>query len=121
MFAFYDDQFISMCLNLQPDFYDFVVVGGGIAGVVCAETLCGLISPSAFDIPGANTSLPPQSSNWCVCLISSSGTLKTAVNVRQVTRLLESFDVAERTSSEWSSTYPDSLLTVIVDKVVQVE
>lgn len=105
----------------QTDFFEFVVVGGGIAGVVCAETLCELIGLPAYDLPGTDPSIPSGSSKWRVCLISSSGTLKTAVNVRRVTRLLESFDIAERSTSEWSSAYPDSLLHVIVDKVIRLE
>ncbi|KAM3174751.1 hypothetical protein ACTXT7_009903 [Hymenolepis weldensis] len=103
------------------DFFEFVVVGGGIAGVVCAETLCDLIGPPAYDLPGTDPSIPSVSSKWRVCLISSSGTLKTAVNVQRVTRLLESFDIAERSTSEWSSAYPDSLLRVIVDKVIRLD
>nr|CUU97512.1 pyridine nucleotide disulfide oxidoreductase [Hymenolepis microstoma] len=105
----------------ETDFFEFVVVGGGIAGVVCAETLCELISPSTYDIPRTDPSIHSKNSKWRVCLISSSGTLKTAVNVQRVTRLLESFDVAERSTSEWSSVYPSSLLSVIVDKVTRVD
>lgn len=102
--------------SIYAEFFDFVVVGGGIAGVVCAETLCGLIVPQ---FSGLCASREPPSPQWRVCLISASPTLKTIVNVRHVTRLLESFDVAERDSEDWSRAWPH-ILTVLIDKVAKV-
>lgn len=93
------------------------MVGGGIAGVVCAETLCELIAPQFSGLSAARETLSPQ---WRVCLVSALPTLKTVVNVRHVTRLLESFDVAERDSEDWSRAWPH-ILTVLIDKVVKVK
>ncbi|KAL5964807.1 Pyridine nucleotide-disulfide oxidoreductase domain-containing protein 1 [Taenia solium] len=98
------------------EFFDFVVVGGGIAGVVCAETLCELIAPQ---FSGLSAAREPSSPRWRVCLVSASPTLKTVVNVHHVTRLLESFDVAERDSNDWSRAWPH-ILTVLIDKVAKV-
>lgn len=101
------------------EYFDFVIIGGGIAGVVCAETLCELISPSPYSLPDATTD---RCRDLCarVCLVSASPRLKTTVNVRHVTRMLESFDVAEKTSDEWSRHWP-GVLTVFVDKVEHLE
>ncbi|VDM23920.1 unnamed protein product [Hydatigera taeniaeformis] len=102
---------------MLAEFFDFIVVGGGIAGVVCAETLCGLIAPQLL---GLTADEDASSRQRRVCLISASPTLKTVVNVRHVTRLLESFDVAERDSEGWSHAWPH-ILTVLIDKVAKVK
>uniref|UniRef100_A0A0X3Q571 Pyridine nucleotide-disulfide oxidoreductase domain-containing protein 1 n=1 Tax=Schistocephalus solidus TaxID=70667 RepID=A0A0X3Q571_SCHSO len=103
----------------MPDYFDFVVVGGGIAGVVCAETLCGLLSPLPRGLP---TGLNSERSNAAakVCIISASKTLKTAVNVKHITRLLQSFEIAEISGDKISSPWPD-LLTIITDVVLKLE
>ncbi|KAH9490448.1 Pyridine nucleotide-disulfide oxidoreductase domain-containing protein 1 [Bulinus truncatus] len=56
----------------------YVVVGGGIAGVTCAETLSLLAE------------------NAKVCLLSASPLIKTVTNLIQVTPNIESFDVTEQ-------------------------
>uniref|UniRef100_A0A1I8H3N9 Pyr_redox_2 domain-containing protein n=1 Tax=Macrostomum lignano TaxID=282301 RepID=A0A1I8H3N9_9PLAT len=60
--------------------YDFVIVGGGIAGVTCAETLAAL-EPDAR-----------------VLIVSASPVVKAVTNLRPVTKLLEEFDVELRAS-----------------------
>ena len=56
---------------------DFVVVGGGIAGVSCAETLSNIIG-------GSN-----------VVVVTASNVVKQVTNVNQITGRLASFDVDE--------------------------
>lgn len=94
-----------------------MIIGGGIAGVVCAETLCELLSPSPY---GLVCDEGKDNGSRRVCLISASKTLKTAVNVSHITRMLESFDVAEKASSDWSKAWP-TILTVLTDSVKRLE
>lgn len=79
----------------------FVVVGGGIAGVTCASTL-GFLQPEEN-----------------VILVSESALIKTASNVRAVTKTLVSFDVEEKTSNSLSELYPN--VSVIHDLLVEVD
>uniref|UniRef100_A0A8C5PEH2 Pyridine nucleotide-disulphide oxidoreductase domain 1 n=1 Tax=Leptobrachium leishanense TaxID=445787 RepID=A0A8C5PEH2_9ANUR len=65
------------------------VVGGGISGVTCAEQL-------AAQFPTDN-----------ILLITASPLIKAVTNVRQVSRVLEEFDVTERCSSELEARYPN--------------
>lgn len=88
--------------------------------MVCVETLCELITSSSCGMSSMLGVEKSASSGWRVCMVSASPTLKTAVNVRRVTRLLETFDVAERTSEEWSRAWPHTL-TILIDKVSKVE
>ncbi|XP_060632579.2 pyridine nucleotide-disulfide oxidoreductase domain-containing protein 1 [Anolis sagrei] len=59
----------------------FIVVGGGIAGVTCAERL-------ATEFPSDD-----------IVLVTASPVIKTVVNFKQVSRTLEEFDVEEQASS----------------------
>ncbi|XP_077196275.1 pyridine nucleotide-disulfide oxidoreductase domain-containing protein 1 [Paroedura picta] len=67
----------------------FVVVGGGIAGVTCAERL-------ATEFPSDD-----------ILLITASPVIKTVINFKQVSRALEEFDVEEQTSSVLERRYPN--------------
>ncbi|XP_044133987.1 pyridine nucleotide-disulfide oxidoreductase domain-containing protein 1 [Bufo gargarizans] len=67
----------------------FVVVGGGIAGVTCAEQL-SLQCPAEV-----------------VYLLTASPLVKAVTNIKQVSRTLEEFDVEEQTSSALQSQYPN--------------
>ncbi|XP_062592031.1 pyridine nucleotide-disulfide oxidoreductase domain-containing protein 1-like [Saccostrea cucullata] len=58
----------------------YVVVGGGIAGVTCVETL---------------SSLCPEEE---VLLITASPLIKAITNYKKITKTLEDFDVEERPS-----------------------
>ncbi|XP_028391789.1 pyridine nucleotide-disulfide oxidoreductase domain-containing protein 1-like [Dendronephthya gigantea] len=58
--------------------YDFIVVGGGIAGVSCTEYL------SSLNI------------DRTICLISSTDLVKTVCNIRKFARTLEEFEVKEK-------------------------
>jgi NAD(P)H-nitrite reductase large subunit len=70
----------------------FVVVGGGIAGVTCAETL-------AF--------LEPQEK---IILISNSSLIKTVTNLHSITRTLTDFNIEETESSNLSKKYLNMLV-----------
>ncbi|VDI40709.1 Hypothetical predicted protein [Mytilus galloprovincialis] len=67
-------------MDSKIKFYKFIVVGGGIAGVSCAEKLSSLCPEDEIH----------------VLLISSSTLVKTITNYRKITKTLESFDVEER-------------------------
>ncbi|XP_064012067.1 pyridine nucleotide-disulfide oxidoreductase domain-containing protein 1 isoform X4 [Pogoniulus pusillus] len=67
----------------------FVVVGGGIAGVTCAEKL-------AMDFPSEN-----------IFLITASPVIKAVTNFKQVSKTLEDFDVEEQPSSLLEKRYPN--------------
>ncbi|KAM4676554.1 pyridine nucleotide-disulfide oxidoreductase domain-containing protein 1 [Discoglossus pictus] len=67
----------------------FVVVGGGIAGVTCAEQLA------------------LQFSSDSVFLLTSSPIIKTVTNLKQISRRLENFDVEEQASSVLEKQYPN--------------
>uniref|UniRef100_T1JPI4 Pyridine nucleotide-disulfide oxidoreductase domain-containing protein 1 n=1 Tax=Strigamia maritima TaxID=126957 RepID=T1JPI4_STRMM len=77
----------------------YVVVGGGIAGVSCAECLSYLAS----DEP--------------VLLISASPLIKTVSRIQQVTQLLEELDVEEKPMETLMQNHKN--LSVISDKIVK--
>ncbi|XP_044751465.1 pyridine nucleotide-disulfide oxidoreductase domain-containing protein 1 [Coccinella septempunctata] len=67
----------------------FVIIGGGIAGVSCAESLSILDSDNS------------------VILLSESALIKTATNVFAITRTLTSFEVKEDNFDSFISRYPN--------------
>ncbi|KAM7378043.1 hypothetical protein PAMA_013103 [Pampus argenteus] len=73
--------------------FKFVIVGGGIAGVTCAEQLSSQI----------------QSAD--VALITAGPHIKAVTNYKQVSKTLEEFDVEEQPSSVLEEKFPN--LTVI--------
>lgn len=73
--------------------FRFVIVGGGIAGVTCAEQL-------SSQIPSAD-----------VALITAGPHIKAVTNYKQVSRTLEEFGVEEQPSSVLEEKFPN--LTVI--------
>lgn len=77
----------------------FVVVGGGIAGVSCAEVLA-LLQPHAE-----------------VLLIAASPFIKVATNVQSVTKYLVRFDVEEQAAQALSERCPS--VRVLQDAVVE--
>ncbi|KAK9888439.1 hypothetical protein WA026_000687 [Henosepilachna vigintioctopunctata] len=79
---------------------NFVVIGGGIAGVSCAETL------SILD------------SKCSVILISESALIKTAVNILAVTKTLTSFEVKEDAFENLCSKFPN--IRIIHDILLKV-
>ncbi|XP_070532147.1 pyridine nucleotide-disulfide oxidoreductase domain-containing protein 1-like [Ptychodera flava] len=79
----------------------FVVVGGGIAGVTCVETLVQL-----------NPDDP-------ITLITASELIKAVTNLQRVTRTLESFDVEEKPCSEFASLFPN--VKIIQSSVLEVD
>ncbi|XP_030576526.1 pyridine nucleotide-disulfide oxidoreductase domain-containing protein 1 isoform X2 [Archocentrus centrarchus] len=79
--------------NKKEKTFEFVVVGGGIAGVTCVEQL-------SSQIPSAD-----------VALITAGPHIKAVTNYRQVARTLEEFDVEERPSSVLEEKFPN--LTII--------
>ncbi|KAF4522656.1 hypothetical protein B566_EDAN011055 [Ephemera danica] len=68
---------------------DFVIIGGGIAGVSCAEILCQLTSG---EVP--------------VLMISGSTLVRVAANVAQLTQSLVQFDVQESSAEELQNKTP---------------
>ncbi|XP_062239208.1 pyridine nucleotide-disulfide oxidoreductase domain-containing protein 1 [Platichthys flesus] len=77
--------------------FQFVIVGGGIAGVTCVEQL-------SSQIPSAE-----------VALITAGPQIKAVTNYKQVSQTLEEFDVEERPSSVLEEKFPN--LTVIQSAV----
>uniref|UniRef100_A0A3P9LVV9 Pyridine nucleotide-disulfide oxidoreductase domain-containing protein 1 n=1 Tax=Oryzias latipes TaxID=8090 RepID=A0A3P9LVV9_ORYLA len=73
--------------------FQFVVIGGGIAGVTCVEELF-------TQIPSAD-----------VALVTAGPHIKAVTNFRQVSRTVEEFDVEERPSRVLQEKFP--ALTVI--------
>lgn len=78
----------------------FVIVGGGIAGVTCAETL-------AFYTPTES-----------IILLSESALVKTVVNLRAITQTLSDFNIEESHMSNLMQKYPN--ITVIIDKLDEI-
>uniref|UniRef100_A0A3Q2KZQ4 Pyridine nucleotide-disulfide oxidoreductase domain-containing protein 1 n=1 Tax=Equus caballus TaxID=9796 RepID=A0A3Q2KZQ4_HORSE len=67
----------------------FVVVGGGIAGVTCAEQL-------AIHFPSED-----------ILLITASPVIKAVTNFKQVSRVLEEFDVEEQPNTMLENRFPN--------------
>ncbi|XP_022073654.1 pyridine nucleotide-disulfide oxidoreductase domain-containing protein 1 isoform X1 [Acanthochromis polyacanthus] len=80
--------------------FQFVIVGGGIAGVTCVEQLTS-------QIPSAD-----------VALITAGPHIKAVTNYKQVSKTLEEFDVEEKPSSVLEEKFPN--LTVIHSAVKSV-
>ncbi|XP_018562937.1 pyridine nucleotide-disulfide oxidoreductase domain-containing protein 1 [Anoplophora glabripennis] len=78
----------------------FVIVGGGIAGVTCAETL-------AF--------FEPEKS---IILLSESSLIKTVTNLHAITKILTNFDIKEISAQEFSTKH--SNITVIHDTLIEI-
>lgn len=79
----------------------FVIVGGGIAGVSCAETL-GFLEPEKS-----------------IILLSESSLIKTVTNLRAVTKTIIDFDVHETSSSSLTQKYNN--VSVIHDAMMEVD
>ncbi|XP_050088754.1 pyridine nucleotide-disulfide oxidoreductase domain-containing protein 1 [Anopheles aquasalis] len=75
----------------------YLIIGGGIAGVTCAETLA-VLRPDATDR---------------ILLVTESSLVKAVTNVVPLGKLLTRFDVEERTASEWAS----SKVVVLQDRL----
>ncbi|MCL4127036.1 UNVERIFIED_CONTAM: hypothetical protein GTU68_036579 [Idotea baltica] len=67
-----------MDVKEKDKFYDFIVIGGGVAGVSCAEQLYN------YD------------DSCSILLISASDYVKTVTNVHYLTKTLDYFDVEEK-------------------------
>lgn len=87
--------------------FSFVVVGGGIAGVTCAETL-------AICCP-----------NESILLITESSVIKTVANLEPVARYLHKFNVQERTLASTSltghNTFLGPAIITLVDQLKAVQ
>lgn len=84
--------------------FTFVVVGGGIAGVTCAETVA--------------ICCPEQS----ILLVTESNIIKTVANLEPVARYLHKFDVQERTlASALGNNFLAPAIITIVDKLKIIE
>ncbi|XP_042529311.1 pyridine nucleotide-disulfide oxidoreductase domain-containing protein 1 [Dipodomys spectabilis] len=78
-----------------------VVVGGGIAGVTCAEQL-------AVNFPSEE-----------ILLITASPVIKAVTNFKQVSRLLEEFDVEEQPGAALEERFPN--ITVVASAARQLK
>ncbi|KAM6214676.1 pyridine nucleotide-disulfide oxidoreductase domain-containing protein 1 [Rhynchocyon petersi] len=74
---------------LPPTAGKFVVVGGGIAGVTCAEQL-------AIQFPSED-----------ILLVTTSPVIKAVTNFKQVSKILEEFDVEEQPSIILENRFPN--------------
>ncbi|KAI7797797.1 pyridine nucleotide-disulfide oxidoreductase domain-containing protein 1 isoform X1 [Triplophysa rosa] len=81
----------------------FVIVGGGIAGVTCAEQL-------ASQFPSEE-----------VYLLTASPLVKTVTNFKQVSKTLEEFNVEEQPSSVLEGKYPNLKVIQSTVKLLQVK
>ncbi|XP_066954100.1 pyridine nucleotide-disulfide oxidoreductase domain-containing protein 1 isoform X3 [Macrobrachium rosenbergii] len=81
--------------------YTYIVVGGGIAGVTCAEHLY-ILDPEAQTL-----------------LLTASYLIKTVTNVLPLTKTLDAFDVEEQPPEDLASRCPS--VTVERDAVVQLD
>ncbi|KAL1123705.1 hypothetical protein AAG570_001478 [Ranatra chinensis] len=79
----------------------YVIVGGGIGGVSCAEAL-SIITPDES-----------------VILVTASPTVKAVTNVVPLTKMAAKFDVEERSVQEMSGSIPS--LKVIEDRIVRLD
>ena len=92
----------STCLSeMAEDRGTFVIVGGGIAGVSCAEMLC-VLAP-----------------NERILLITSSPVIKAVANLSHLTKLLAAFDVQEETADHFQSKHKN-LKVIVTDPVEKV-
>ena len=66
----------------------FVVVGGGVCGVTCSQTLA-----SAVEQAHAAASDPDAAAKGRVTLVAAAGLLKGVANVVRLSRHLDSFEV----------------------------
>ncbi|KAM7354027.1 pyridine nucleotide-disulfide oxidoreductase domain 1 [Cochliomyia hominivorax] len=87
--------------------FTFVIVGGGIAGVTCAETIA--------------ICCPEES----ILLITESSVIKTVANLEPVARYLHKFDVQERTLASTSlgggNKFLAPAITTVVDQLKHIE
>ncbi|XP_039625629.1 pyridine nucleotide-disulfide oxidoreductase domain-containing protein 1 [Polypterus senegalus] len=72
--------------------YEFIIVGGGIAGVTCAQQLAS------------------QFPSDVVLLLSASPLIKAVTNFKQVSKTLEEFDIEEQSASALRESYPNILV-----------
>nr|XP_012291113.1 pyridine nucleotide-disulfide oxidoreductase domain-containing protein 1 isoform X2 [Aotus nancymaae] len=79
----------------------FVVVGGGIAGVTCAEQL-------ATDFPSED-----------ILLVTASPVIKAVTNFKQISKVLEEFDVEEQSSTMLERRFPN--IKIIESRVKQLK
>lgn len=79
----------------------YVIIGGGIAGISCIETISILHE------------------NAPIALISSSSIIKAVTNVTPLTKMLSEFRVEEKTCDYVSSKYP--ALHVVIDSAIRID
>ena len=77
-----DDLSAMVPLADQIDFAKYVIVGGGIAGVSCAEMLSTLCP------------------NERVLLISASPMVKAVTNISNLTKFISTFDIDEQSGEQ---------------------
>ncbi|KAH0516393.1 Pyridine nucleotide-disulfide oxidoreductase domain-containing protein 1 [Microtus ochrogaster] len=107
----------------------FVVVGGGIAGVTCAEQVRGcelrpfrtpqagelevalgppsVVDLSAFATPLRCAALAVTFPEEDILLVTASPVIKAVTNFKQVSKVLEEFDVEEQPSTVLENRFPN--------------
>ncbi|XP_317420.4 pyridine nucleotide-disulfide oxidoreductase domain-containing protein 1 [Anopheles gambiae] len=83
--------------------YTYVIVGGGIAGVTCAETLA---------------LLRPTDSNDRILLLTESPLVKAVTNVVPLGKILNRFDVEEKSTGELAAANNIDVLLDQLDSIV---
>lgn len=79
-----------MCEN-----YDFIIVGGGIAGTSCADRICNIIN----------------NKNEKILVISATSMVKLATNIKPVTKFLREFDVEDKMTDTLTNKFEN--LTIV--------
>jgi len=83
----------------------FVVVGGGVCGVTCCQTLAAALQESGGGGRGTPGAAPGAGGR--VTLIAAAGLLKGVANVVRLTRHLDAFDVVERAFDDISGPHTE--------------
>lgn len=82
----------------------FVVVGGGVCGVTCCQTLASLIQEAQAGARGAPAGVGAGAH---VTLVAAAGLLKGVANVVRLSRHLDSFDIVEQAFDQVAGPHTD--------------
>eukprot|EP01038_Epipyxis_sp_PR26KG_P011956 gene11956-16004_t len=96
----------------------YVVIGGGIAGVCCAQELLRLVEKSHHE-NCTGSSYNSNGSMISVILISESDIVREVASVMKITNHLEELQVFERTADCFKYSHPN--INIIIDKVDNID
>ncbi len=94
----------------QPQHFDNIIIGGGIAGVTCCEELMNLHTN------GPSPSLEKQRKQLSICLISPSTNLKGVSRLQKVSSNLMDVEVAEYTKESFLQKINKKFILTDVDE-----